>query len=54
MWQSREDDQPDAREVVVELRCIRGRTCVVGGGAGVFRSSNSSNVVVPDGAGLMS
>lgn len=49
------DDRPDAREVVAELRRIRGRPRVVaGGGAGVFRSSNSSNVVVPDSIGLTS
>nr|XP_043626863.1 LEAF RUST 10 DISEASE-RESISTANCE LOCUS RECEPTOR-LIKE PROTEIN KINASE-like 1.5 [Erigeron canadensis] len=42
------DDRPDAREVVAELRRIKGRTR--GGGTsivGPVRVSNSSNVVVP-------
>lgn len=42
------DDRPDAKEVVAELRRIRSRTRLVGGGYGVLRSSNASNVVVPD------
>ncbi|KAL3501313.1 hypothetical protein ACH5RR_035762 [Cinchona calisaya] len=42
------DDRPDAKEVVAELKRIRGRNRLVGGGAGVLRSSNSSNVVVPE------
>ncbi|KAG6426321.1 hypothetical protein SASPL_110543 [Salvia splendens] len=39
------DDRPDAREVAMELRRIKGRgkSC-----SGMLRSSNSSNVVVPD------
>ncbi|CAA3003223.1 LEAF RUST 10 DISEASE-RESISTANCE LOCUS RECEPTOR-LIKE PROTEIN KINASE-like [Olea europaea subsp. europaea] len=43
------DDRPDAREVAAELRRIKGR----GFGGGMLRGSNSSSVVVPDGAGLM-
>lgn len=40
------DDRPDAREVVAELRSIRGRAR---GGVGfVMRASNSGNVVVPE------
>ncbi|CAI9092756.1 OLC1v1028082C1 [Oldenlandia corymbosa var. corymbosa] len=42
------DDRPDAKEVVEELKRIRGRTRVVGGGAGALRPSNCSNVIVPD------
>ncbi|KAH6756368.1 Protein kinase superfamily protein [Perilla frutescens var. hirtella] len=38
------DDRPDAREVAMELRRIKGR-----GKSGLLRGSNSSNVVVPDG-----
>lgn len=46
------DDRPDAREVVAELRRIKGRTR--GGAAvGPMRASNPSNVVVPDGGPLM-
>ncbi|KAL8510807.1 hypothetical protein ACS0TY_017580 [Phlomoides rotata] len=41
------DDRPDAREVAAELRRIKGWRR--GGGGGVLRGSNSSNVVVPDG-----
>ncbi|KVH97767.1 Concanavalin A-like lectin/glucanase, subgroup [Cynara cardunculus var. scolymus] len=44
------DDRPDAREVVAELRRIKGRTR--GGGTAV-RAANSSNVVVPDGGPMM-
>ncbi|KAF3683360.1 putative glutathione S-transferase U10-like [Capsicum annuum] len=48
------DDRPDSRDVVVELRRIRGRTRGVGsGGGGILRTSNSSNMVVPDGIGLI-
>lgn len=48
------DDRPDAREVVAELRLIRGLTRGSGGGGGtVMRSSNSSNAVVPDTVVLM-
>lgn len=48
------DDRPDAREVVAELRLIRGLTRGSGGGGGtVTRSSNSSNAVVPDTVVLM-
>ncbi|KAL0358014.1 UNVERIFIED_CONTAM: LEAF RUST 10 DISEASE-RESISTANCE LOCUS RECEPTOR-LIKE PROTEIN KINASE-like 1.5 [Sesamum calycinum] len=43
------DDRPDAREVAAELRMIKGRGR--GGGSGMLRGSNSSNVVVPDGVG---
>ncbi|KAL1550965.1 non-specific serine/threonine protein kinase [Salvia divinorum] len=39
------DDRPDAREVAMELRRIKGRGKSSGG---MLRSSNSSNVVVPD------
>ncbi|XP_057777066.1 LEAF RUST 10 DISEASE-RESISTANCE LOCUS RECEPTOR-LIKE PROTEIN KINASE-like 1.5 [Salvia miltiorrhiza] len=39
------DDRPDAREVAMELRRIKGRGKT---GSGLLRSSNSSNVVVPD------
>ncbi|KAG9131424.1 hypothetical protein Leryth_021098 [Lithospermum erythrorhizon] len=45
------DDRPDAREVVVELRRIKGCGRGVGGGAMMLRMSNSSNVVVPDDVG---
>ncbi|CAN4116226.1 unnamed protein product [Withania somnifera] len=48
------DDRPDSRDVVAELRRIRGRTRGVGGGAGgILRTSNSSNMMVPDGIGLI-
>ncbi|CAH1417163.1 unnamed protein product [Lactuca virosa] len=52
------DDRPDAKEVVAELRRIKGRlrgVGVGGGGAAVgpMRASNSSNVVVPDGGPLV-
>nr|GEU47763.1 leaf rust 10 disease-resistance locus receptor-like protein kinase-like 1.5 [Tanacetum cinerariifolium] len=40
------DDRPDAREVVAELRRIKGR---VRGAVGPARVLASSNVVVPDG-----
>lgn len=43
------DDRPDAREVVAELRSIRGRTR---GGVGLVRASISANVVVPEGGPL--
>ncbi|XP_052173533.1 LEAF RUST 10 DISEASE-RESISTANCE LOCUS RECEPTOR-LIKE PROTEIN KINASE-like 1.5 [Diospyros lotus] len=44
------DDRPDAREVAAELRRIRGRTR----GGGISRaSSNSTNVGVADGAGMV-
>lgn len=43
---SDKDDRPDARDVVAELRRIKGRGR--GSGGGVLKSSNSSNVVVPD------
>ncbi|XP_049365921.1 LEAF RUST 10 DISEASE-RESISTANCE LOCUS RECEPTOR-LIKE PROTEIN KINASE-like 1.5 [Solanum verrucosum] len=46
------DDRPDSRDVVAELRRIRGRTRGVGSG-GILRTSNSSNMVVPDGIGLI-
>ncbi|KAK6160065.1 hypothetical protein DH2020_003446 [Rehmannia glutinosa] len=45
------DDRPDAREVAMELRRIKGRGRGGGGGSGLLRGSNSSNVVVPDGIG---
>ncbi|XP_076945751.1 LEAF RUST 10 DISEASE-RESISTANCE LOCUS RECEPTOR-LIKE PROTEIN KINASE-like 1.5 [Bidens hawaiensis] len=45
------DDRPDAKEVVAELRRIKGRTSR---GGVVVRAGNSSNVVVPDGGpGMM-
>ncbi|KAG8366278.1 hypothetical protein BUALT_Bualt17G0059800 [Buddleja alternifolia] len=43
------DDRPDAREVVADLRRIKGRGRAGGGAGGILRGSNSSNVVVPDG-----
>lgn len=43
------DDRPDAQEVAMELRRIKGRG--KSGGSGLLRGSNSSNVVVPDGVG---
>ncbi|KAK4376751.1 hypothetical protein RND71_003047 [Anisodus tanguticus] len=45
------DDRPDSRDVVVELRRIRGKARGVG--SGILRTSNSSNMVVPDGIGLI-
>ncbi|KAI5679103.1 hypothetical protein M9H77_10053 [Catharanthus roseus] len=50
------DDRPDAREVVAELRRIRGRARPGNGGGngGMLRSSNSSNVIVPDSIVLIS
>ncbi|KAJ8569890.1 hypothetical protein K7X08_006467 [Anisodus acutangulus] len=45
------DDRPDSRDVVVELRRIRGKAR--GAGSGILRTSNSSNMVVPDGIGLI-
>ncbi|KAL8249896.1 hypothetical protein R6Q59_006764 [Mikania micrantha] len=42
------DDRPDAREVVAELRRIKGRSRGGGAGVGLIRAVNSSNVVVPD------
>ncbi|CAN4124352.1 unnamed protein product [Withania somnifera] len=48
------DDRPDSRDVVAELRRIRGRTKGVGSGGGsILRTSNSSNMVVPDGIGVI-
>nr|XP_016489380.1 PREDICTED: LEAF RUST 10 DISEASE-RESISTANCE LOCUS RECEPTOR-LIKE PROTEIN KINASE-like 1.5 [Nicotiana tabacum] len=47
------DDRPDSRDVVAELRRIRGRARGVGSGGGILRTSNSSNMVVPDGLGLI-
>ncbi|KAI3720265.1 hypothetical protein L6452_21178 [Arctium lappa] len=44
------DDRPDAREVVAELRRIKGRTR---GGGTVVRVGGSSNVVVPDGGPMV-
>ncbi|XP_059316309.1 LEAF RUST 10 DISEASE-RESISTANCE LOCUS RECEPTOR-LIKE PROTEIN KINASE-like 1.5 [Lycium ferocissimum] len=45
------DDRPDSRDVVAELRRIRGKARGVG--SGILRTSNSSNMVVPDGIGLI-
>ncbi|KAL3841020.1 hypothetical protein ACJIZ3_025611 [Penstemon smallii] len=42
------DDRPDSREVVEELWRIKGGKRGGGGGSGMLRSSNSSNVIVPD------